>query len=133
MRRRWLAFLAVVAALGTAGGVVAHRAERRQKAAEKVRALTGGDPSRAPALMIAYGCAGCHDIPDLSGPSGRVGPALRNVAERVYIGGVTTNTPENLVRWIVNPKVLNPRTAMPVTGISEEQARDVAAYLYVHQ
>ena len=33
-------------------------------------------------------------------------------------------------RWIVNPKQFDPRTAMPVTGISLGEARDVAAYLY---
>jgi cytochrome c1 len=83
--------------------------------------------------MITYGCAGCHEIPDLAGPSGRVGPPLRTISERVYIAGVATNTPENLVGWIVNPKALNPKTAMPVTGISEAEARDVAAFLYAQQ
>jgi len=40
------------------------------------------------------------------------------------------NSPENLIRWIVNRREVNPKTAIPVTGISEEEARDVAAYLY---
>jgi cytochrome c1 len=40
------------------------------------------------------------------------------------------NTPENLVRWIVDPRAVNPHTAMPVTGISAAEARDVVAYLY---
>jgi cytochrome c1 len=43
---------------------------------------------------------------------------------------MVTNTPTNMVQWIVNPKEINPRTAMPVTGISDKQARDVAAYFY---
>lgn len=133
MRRRWVVSLAVLALLGTAGGVAAYRAERRQAAVEKAQRLTGGDAYRAPVLMITYGCAGCHEIPDLTGPSGRVGPSLRAVADRVYIAGIAVNTPENLVRWIADPKAMNPRTAMPVTGISEDQARDVAAYLYARQ
>jgi cytochrome c1 len=33
-------------------------------------------------------------------------------------------------RVIVNPKQFTPQTAMPITGISEREARDVAAYLY---
>jgi cytochrome c2 len=33
------------------------------------------------------------------------------------------------VRWIVNPRAVSPKTAMPVTGISEADARHVAAYL----
>jgi cytochrome c1 len=36
------------------------------------------------------------------------------------------------VSWIVDPRALSPRTAMPVTGIGEAEAREVAAYLYNH-
>ncbi|WP_018260582.1 c-type cytochrome [Methylobacterium sp. WSM2598] len=132
MPLRWIALLAAAAALAT-GGLVAHRIDLRRQRIELARNLTGGDPDRAPALMIGHGCAGCHEIPGLAGPRGRVGPPLGSVAERVYIGGVVTNTPENLVRWIVDPRALDPRTAMPVTGISEAQARDIAAYLYAHR
>lgn len=73
-------------------------------------ALTGGDPRRrGPALIRRYGCAGCHTIPGVSGATGLVGPPLRNVARRVYIGGVITNTPDNLMQWIVNPQALDPK------------------------
>jgi mono/diheme cytochrome c family protein len=34
------------------------------------------------------------------------------------------------VRWIVSPQTFSPRSAMPATGISEAEARDVAAWLY---
>jgi cytochrome c2 len=34
------------------------------------------------------------------------------------------------VRWIVDPKQFSQKTAMPVTGIKEGEARDIAAYLY---
>ena len=53
-----------------------------------------------------------------------------DVGRRVYIAGVVTNTPDNMVRWIVDPPSIDPQTAMPVTGISIAEARDVAAYLY---
>jgi cytochrome c2 len=43
---------------------------------------------------------------------------------------VVTNTPDNLIRFIVDPKSINQKSAMPSTGINAEQARDVAAYLY---
>ena len=79
--------------------------------------------------MSRYGCAGCHTIPGVRGASGRVGPPLQRFAGRVYVGGVLTNRPDHLVRWIVNPRAVSPRTAMPVTGISEAEARHVAAYL----
>jgi cytochrome c1 len=43
---------------------------------------------------------------------------------------MVTNTPEHMVAWIVDPHAINPKTAMPVTGISQREAKDVAAYLY---
>jgi hypothetical protein len=35
-----------------------------------------------------------------------------------------------MARWISNPKSVDDKTAMPVTGISVEDARHVAAFLY---
>jgi cytochrome c1 len=80
--------------------------------------------------MRRYGCAGCHVIPGVYGSDGQVGGPLSDIRKRVYVGGVVTNSPGNLVRWIVDPQQFSPRTAMPATGISEQEARDVAAYLY---
>ncbi|HZH50833.1 MAG TPA: hypothetical protein VEZ16_03025 [Microvirga sp.] len=60
----------------------------------------------------------------------RVGPNLELVSRRVYLGGVATNTSDNLIRWSVNPGEFDPKTAMPVTGVSPREARDIAAYLY---
>ena len=93
-------------------------------------ALTGGDPDRGPDLMVRYGCAGCHTIPGVRRAVGLVGPPLEDVGRRMYIAGVLENTPENLINWIVDPRAADPKTAMPVTGISREEARHVAAYLY---
>lgn len=95
-------------------------------------ALTRGDPARAPDLITRYGCGGCHAIPGAPGADGKVAGPLGGMRERVYVGGVARHTPENLVRWIVAPQAFSPRSAMPATGISEEEARDVAAFLYLH-
>ena len=115
-----VAFLVFVAAYG---------AKRETERVAYAAMLTGGRIEEAPNLLRRYGCAGCHQVPGVRGPGGRVGPPLDHLAARVYIAGMATNTPENLVRWIVDPKSINPRTAMPVTGISEAEARHVAAYL----
>lgn len=126
-----------LAALGGAvlvagGGLAAWTAEREatRQRQHRASALTGGTPALAPAHMLRYGCAGCHAIPGVDGPAGLVGPPLADIGKRIYIAGVITNTPANMVRWIVNPPAVDPMTAMPVTGISEAEARDVAAYLY---
>lgn len=119
--------IGLLVAATVATGIV--RSERRQN--ESIaRAMTGGDPVRAPALIRRYGCAGCHTIPGIPGGDGKVGASLADLRSRVYIAGVATNAPDNLIRWIVSPQALSPRTAMPATGITEAEARDVAAYLY---
>nr|WP_244610445.1 c-type cytochrome [Microvirga pakistanensis] len=100
--------------------------EREQLA----EAMTGGDLHRAEDHIIRYGCAGCHTIPGISRANGLVGPRLNSISRRVYVAGMLPNSPDNLIRWIANPRDVNPRTAMPVTGISTGEARDVAAYLY---
>lgn len=92
-------------------------------------ALARGDPDLGAKYLLQYGCAGCHAVKGVRGPGGLVGPPLDDVARRVYLGGMLPNTPDNLVHWIRDPKSVNPRTAMPVTGISEREARDVAAFL----
>ena len=129
-RARTAALTGLVLALAGAGAAYAvNDYNRRQDVKAEAAALTGGDPDRAPDLMTRYGCAGCHRIPGVRGASGRVGPPLGQFAGRVYVGGVLANKPDNLVRWIVNPRAVSAKTAMPVTGISETDARHVAAYL----
>jgi len=101
-------------------------AEQRQAA----MALTAGDPIRGVELIAHYGCGGCHTIPGVPAATGQVGPDLSGLARRVYIAGVTTNTVDHLLSFIVDPQSVDPQSAMPVTGITRDEARYVAAYLY---
>jgi mono/diheme cytochrome c family protein len=105
---------------------VKDRTQRQAVAA----AMTAGDRSQAPPIFRRYGCGGCHTIPGIPGADGKVGGPLTDLRERVYIGGVATNTPDNLIRWIVSPQQFSANSAMPATGISEAEARHLAAYLY---
>jgi cytochrome c len=91
---------------------------------------TGGDPQRGKALILQYGCNACHVIDGIEGAIGQVGPPLTNIRERSYIAGVLSNTPANMQRWIMNPTEASPKTAMPDLGVTEEDARDIAAFLY---
>lgn len=92
--------------------------------------VEGGDPVSGGRLVARYGCGTCHEIPAISRANGTVGPPLTSMARQAYIGGILPNNPENLVRWIVDPTALDPRTAMPDLDMSEAEARDAAAYLY---
>jgi len=92
-------------------------------------ALPGADAGRGRARIAKYGCVSCHAIPGVRGPGARVGPPLRHLASRAYLAGVLPNTPANLVRWLRDPPAIAPRTAMPDMGLSEADARDIAAYL----
>jgi cytochrome c2 len=89
-----------------------------------------GDPERGPALMRSYGCQTCHTIPGVIGANAIVGPPLAGIASRSYIGGVLPNEPDNMIRWIENPRAVDSQTAMPNVGVTPSDARHIAAYLY---
>ena len=91
---------------------------------------TGGNWQAGKRLIVQYRCGACHMIPGVYNANGTVGPPLNWFARRTYIGGELPNSPENLVRWLLNPKAVEPGTAMPDLGLNEQQARDIAAYLY---
>ena len=118
-----LATVALGGALASLGGCDSARPVHEAALA------VGGDPARAPAVIRRHGCASCHVIPDVAGARGRVGPSLAGVAGRRTIAGRLPNSPETLVRFIVNPRHADPNTLMPVTGITEAEARDVVAWL----
>jgi cytochrome c1 len=91
---------------------------------------TGGDAHRGRAVIEARDCGACHTIPGVRSARGVVAPPLFWFSRRTYIAGELPNTPENLIRWVREPQAVEPRTAMPTLGLSEQEARDVAAYLY---
>lgn len=89
-----------------------------------------GDAHQGKQLIRSYGCGACHIIPGVNGARGLVGPPLYYFADRTMIAGELANTPPNLARWIQHPKQVEPNTAMPDLGVTADQAKDIAAYLY---
>ena len=89
----------------------------------------GGNPLRGAELIESVGCGGCHIIPGINDAEGLVGPPLNHMGKRVFIAGVLRNTPENMIHWLRNPQAVVPNNAMPDMGLSEADARDIAAYL----
>lgn len=97
---------------------------------QDARRLTGGDPHRGRALIPRYGCDSCHTIPGVPTADALVGPPLERVAMRMFLAGRVPNTPENMMRWIRNPHAFDERTVMPEMGVTDEDSRDITAYLY---
>lgn len=97
------------------------------------RRIVDGDAKRGRALLPVHGCPACHDIPGFKGPTAAVGPPLRGFARRTNIGGALPNQPQALVRFVMDAPREIPDTAMPDLAVTEEQARDIAAFLYTLQ
>jgi len=87
------------------------------------------NPERGRGKIIQYGCRACHVIPGIPGKETKIGPSMEGFGSREKIAGNLDNTEENVIRWIRNPRSINPRTGMPNMGVSEADARDIAAYL----
>lgn len=92
--------------------------------------VIGGDADRGSLLISAYGCGSCHIVPGVSGANGVVGPPLTDWAHRQWIAGNLWNEPANLIAWLEDPQAIEPGTAMPSQGVTPEEARHIAAYLY---
>jgi cytochrome c2 len=116
---RALAALALVAALGACG-------ERGEPGSA---APLQGNAERGKIALTQYACHACHMIPGVTGSEVYVGRPLEGLAGRRFIAGNVPNNQANLVRWIRNPKQIDPFTAMPVMGVSEADAIDMSAYL----
>jgi cytochrome c1 len=115
MNRR-AALLALVLALAGCGERAADPALR-------------GDARRGKIAVTQYACNACHMIPGVTGSEVYVGRPLKGLGERRFIAGRLPNNQENLMKWIRNPRAVDPETAMPVLGVNETDARDISAYL----
>ena len=89
-----------------------------------------GNSQRGKQLLRSYGCGACHMIPGIRTARGLVGPPLYFYGDRTMIAGQLPNKPANLMHWIEHPQEVDPKTAMPDLGVSQQQAADMAAYLY---
>jgi len=127
---RFLAAL-VLLSIGTAvaaGAILYLQARSRTQASAE--AITGGRVDAGKAAIARYGCGSCHEIPGIAGANGKVGPALGGIATRVEIAGIRTNDPADMVLWLRHPQAVLPGNGMPEQGVTEGDARDIAAYLY---
>ena len=91
--------------------------------------LSSGNAARGRELFSSRGCAACHSV---GGEGGSAGPALDGIgnrAERPTLAGSLENTPENIWRWITNPRAVKRDTLMASQPLSPQEAADLVAYL----
>jgi mono/diheme cytochrome c family protein len=101
---------------------------RRSLSLPRISFTKSDEPGRA--ALERYACGACHVIPGIRSAVGRVGPALDHYGQRPYVAGKFPNDTETLVSWIQNAPSMAPQTAMPAFAMSQQEARDIAAYLY---
>jgi len=127
-----IALIAGAAGLALVAGVVEHK-QQSNESRIKAEQLTGGSMVAGKAALQHYGCGGCHEISGLPEASGGVGPSLSGIAVRTELAGHLQNNPENMIRWVRDPQGVAPGNGMPNLGVSERDAKDMAAYLYTLQ
>jgi cytochrome c1 len=66
----------------------------------------------------------------VDGADGQVGPALDKVARRAFLAGDQPNDPTHMIAWVQHPQAMRPGVGMPELGLGDQEARDLAAYLY---
>lgn len=95
-----------------------------------ISVATGGVAKFGREGIAKYHCGECHTIPGITGAHGVFGPPLIAIGRRSYIAGEFPNDPATLIRWVMDAPAMKPGTAMPDLNVPEQQARDIAAYLY---
>jgi cytochrome c2 len=99
--------------------------------------LAGADAAEGRELLDTKGCGVCHKMTGVDslvssalpatvkvadlGRAVRLAPDLRVARERW--------TPAHLVRWLVHPSAVKSDAVMPDLGLSEVEAKNIAAYL----
>ncbi len=101
--------------------LTAYQAPGFDSEALDARSLNSEAAARGKELFYTkYACQSCH-IADYKQDKGYVGPALADVGDRL--------TPVWLYKWLEDPNALVPGTVMPNPHLSDQEARDMTAFL----
>jgi mono/diheme cytochrome c family protein len=84
------------------------------------------------------GCLACHhhdatakegdDLPAIAGEA-QFGPNLSQIKAKLGKGKGDNDAARWLIQWVLDPHLHSPRSRMPVTHLTREEAADVAAWL----
>lgn len=110
-------------------GLTVSGAAAQCAAAADTPALREPSIERGRVAITQYACNACHNIPGVTGSEVNVGPPLAGIAGRGLIAGAVPNTPEQMVRWLRDPRSIDPETTMPALQVNAQDARDMAAFL----
>ena len=101
--------------------LTAYQAPGFDSSALDVQALNPAAAARGKTLFYSkFACQSCH-IADYKNDKGYVGPALADVGSRL--------TPVWIYRWLQDPDALVPGTSMPSPRMTNDEARDLTAFL----
>jgi cytochrome c2 len=92
----------------------------------------GGDVAKGKMLFQSKGCIACHTAAGVPGATGTIGPNLNGIgdtAKRPTLADGSTNTPEHIREWIMDPNSKKPGTMMPNLGLKQDEATDLTAFL----
>lgn len=112
-----------------------HPTQQQLAASKTPAAAPSGNQPPGQALMVKFGCGGCHTISGAQGFSGTVGPNLSHVASVPKIPestGNLVNNPDNLQKWIFDAQAVKPGTVMPnfsAQGMTQDDAKTIVSYL----
>lgn len=127
---RFVAAMLAAAAIAAAASLLVQRQETKSADQAAAAAMTGGDPQAGRLAFRRYGCGACHEVKGQLAQDGQTGPALDKVGARAFLAGRLANQPDQMIRWIRFPQSVEPGGGMPDMGVTEGDARDIAAYLY---
>jgi cytochrome c1 len=135
MRRHSMPWVSTLIVLAAASAMIVltldNRGEQRRQVDSVIAITHGGDPKAGEALILSAGCGSCHMVPGVTGARGTIAPSLAGFGSRTTVAGVLANAPDNLEKWLQDPRSIDAKTAMPDLDLSSVQARDISAYLYL--
>ena len=107
--------------------------EQQEKAHEPV---AGSPEEKGRKVFLEKGCVACHTVTGVAelAPGARSrtsGPNLTHVGSRTRIAANTLdNNIDNLAKWVKNPQSIKPAALMSNLGLSDDDAKAVATYLF---
>jgi cytochrome c1 len=122
--------IASLAVAGCGGGGGSQPPTTAAQGTASTKPAAAGDPQAVQQAIAKYGCGACHVIPGVQGANGTNGPSLAGFSKLDVIAKTTVpNTPENDVKWIMDPQSIKPGTAMPNKSVNQTDAQTITAYL----